>query len=167
MKKALLKPEPLSLKAFHPFGDVIECATAAEKRDINYGNTIRYHNLARLDLGEGAGHPIISIFRSTPLPRPVPIKIMERHPLSSQAFYPLDHHPYLVVVAPAGEFRQENIKVFLAGPRQGVNYYKGTWHHFSLALDHVSEFLVVDREGPEKNCDEVIMDEKSPVFIDY
>ena len=164
MTKAFLKPEPLTAAAFAPYGDVIECATAAEQRVINYGNTIRFHNLAKLDLAGQGGQPLASIFRSTPLPRPISIKVMERHPLSSQAFYPLDKRPYLVVVAPAGDFDPHTMKAFVAGLSQGVNYAKGTWHHYSLALDEVSEFLVIDRGGTEKNCDEVFLENH---FIDY
>lgn len=163
MKNRVLKPEPLTAAAFAPYGDVIEPAQAKENRNINYGNTIRFHDLAALDLNAGEGRPIVSIFRSTPLPRPIDIKIMERHPLSSQAFYPLSNRPYLVVVAEKGEFNPKKIRVFLAGPTQGVNYHKGTWHHFSLALEGVSDFMVIDRDGPEKNCDEVTVE---PIRID-
>jgi ureidoglycolate lyase len=164
MKPRLLKPEPLTSAAFAPYGDVIECRDGVQQKSINYGNTTRFHDLAKLDLNLEQGRPIVSIFRSTPLPRPIHIKIMERHPISSQAFYPLSGRPYLVVVAEKGEFNPEKIKVFLAGPTQGVNYHTGTWHHFSLALDHVSDFLVIDRGGAGKNCDEVAVED---VSIDY
>lgn len=166
MERRILIPEPLSAAAFAPYGDVIECGTAQEIRHINYGNTQRFHGLARLDLNGDNGRPLASIFRSKPLPRPIAVKVMERHPLSSQAFYPLDNHPYMVVVAEAGEFDASRLKAFLAGPKQGVNYAKGTWHHYSLALDRVSEFLVIDRGGPEKNCDEVFLDSLD-IVIDY
>ena len=36
-----------------------------------------------------------------------------------------------------------------------VNYHAGTWHHPLLALDGISDFLVIDRAGPGNNCDEV------------
>ena len=166
MERRILIPEPLNAAAFAPYGDVIDCATAREIRHINYGNTQRFHDLARLDLTGDGGQPLASIFRSKPLARPISIKVMERHPLSSQAFYPLDNHPYMVVVAKAGDFDPAQLKAFLAGPKQGVNYAKGTWHHYSLALDRVSEFLVIDRGGPEKNCDEVFLDAVD-IVIDY
>ena len=154
----ILKPAPLTAAAFAPYGDVIEAGQGAVQKIINYGNTIRFHDLARLDLTGDHGQPLVSIFRSTPLPRPIGVKVMERHPLSSQALYPLGPNPYLVVVAERGEFSPENLKAFLARPGQGVNYHKGVWHHYSLALDGVSDFLVIDRGGPEKNCDEVFLD---------
>ncbi|TDA86513.1 ureidoglycolate lyase, partial [Halomonas marinisediminis] len=93
---------------------------------------------------ESDGAPIISLFRSTPLAQPISLRIMERHPLGSQAFYPLSPRPYLVVVAPPGDFDADKVKAFLAQPGQGVNYHKGVWHHFCLALEDVSDFLVID-----------------------
>ena len=56
------------------------------------------------------------------------------------------------MVAEKGEFRAENLRVFLASADQGVNYRAGTWHHFSLALNSQSDFLVVDRKGKGDNC---------------
>jgi ureidoglycolate lyase len=158
---------PLTAKAFAPYGDVIECGEHVDKKTINYGNTVKFNNLAKINVVAEEGQPTISIFRSTPVMRPIEIKIMERHPLSSQAFYPLDHHPYMVVVAEKGEFDPQKIKVFLAGPEQGVNYHAGTWHHFSLALDKVSEFMVIDRSGPGTNCDEVSLEGENSIIIDY
>ncbi|WP_038001480.1 ureidoglycolate lyase, partial [Thauera linaloolentis] len=46
---------------------------------------------------------------------------------------------------------------FLAQPHQGVNYAPGVWHHPLLALDAVSEFIVIDRAGPGHNCDEITL----------
>lgn len=166
MKPRLLTPEPLTAAAFAPYGDVLETGTAKEIRNINYGNTQRFHDIAELDLGAQNGKSLVSIFRSKPLPRPIPVKVMERHPLSSQAFYPLNNHPFMVVVAEAGEFDSKRLRAFLAGPSQGVNYRKGTWHHYSLALDRVCEFMVIDRGGPEKNCDEVFLEDEN-IIIDY
>ena len=95
--------------------------------------------------------------------------MLERHPLSSQAFYPLSGNPYLVVVAPAGKLEETEIRVFLARADQGVNYHPGTWHHYSLALNDTSDFLVIDRgsltqESDEENCDEVSLSQ--PIVID-
>jgi len=158
-----LKPEALTAEAFAPYGEVIETSNAREVRVINYGHTQRFHDLAGVEVGEGKA--LLSIFRSNPLPRPIPIKVMEVHPLGSQAFVPLSERPYLVVVAGQGDFQLENLKVFLAAPGQGVNYHKGCWHHYSLALDETSDFLVIDRDGPGNNCLEVFLDEE--IVIDY
>lgn len=162
-----LTPAPLTAQAFAPYGDVIEISDQARSRLINRGVTVRYDDLAAIDVTAEEGHLCLSIFRSTPLERPIRIEVMERHPLASQAFYPLNARPYLVVVAPAGAFRRENLRAFLAGPRQGVNYRRGVWHHYSLALDAVSEFLVLDRGGPGDNLDEIEFGTNEYVWIDY
>ncbi|MFP5402573.1 MAG: ureidoglycolate lyase, partial [Gammaproteobacteria bacterium] len=60
---------------------------------------------------------------------------------------------------PAGAPPQvEDLAVFLARGDQGVNYATGVWHHPLLALEGVSDFLVVDRSGPGHNCDEVLLE---------
>lgn len=162
-----VKPEPLTAEAFALFGDVIEMRENVKHFPINHGQTERYHDLAKVEaLGENA-RVITSLFRSKPLPRPLHVKLMERHPLGSQAFYPLSGRPYMVVVAEKGELKPENIRVFLARASQGVNYHAGTWHHFSLALDDVSNFLVIDRAGEGNNCDEVNLAEKDQIQIEY
>ena len=44
-----LRPEPLTAAAFAPFGDVIELA-GAKQFPINAGTTIRFHDLAKVDV---------------------------------------------------------------------------------------------------------------------
>lgn len=150
-----LVPEPLTADAFAPFGDLIEASDRAEMLAINYGWTTRFNALS--DVAVGDGHAILSIFRSRPL-TPLVLKVFERHPLGSQAFMPLQGRPYLVAVAPPGAFDAAAVRVFRAEAHQGVNYARGTWHHFLLALEAESDFLVVDREGPGENLDEVELD---------
>lgn len=148
---------PLTAKHFAPFGDVIEAGEEANSFPINQGHSRRFHDLAKIDIEANNGRLGVSIFRSTPLPLPLRIEVMERHPLSSQAFIPLSPNPYLVVVAPAGDFQSEQMQFFLASAKQGVNYHAGTWHHFSLALNSPSDFLVLDRIGTGDNCDQVTL----------
>lgn len=157
------KIEKLTSEAFRQFGDVIEVRPGASPISINDGNTERHDDLASVDTAQDNGQPLVSIFRSTPLALPINIEKMERHPLSSQAFIPLSLNSYLVVVASAGDFEEKEIRAFLALPGQGVNYHKGVWHHYSLALGEVSDFLVIDRGGDGENCDEVAL--KTPLVL--
>jgi ureidoglycolate lyase len=157
-------PRPLTAEAFAPYGEVISARDGVEQYPINYGATTRFNALAQVDATTDGGAPIISIFRSTPLPELV-LKIMERHPVGSQAFMPLGGGPYLVAVAPAGELDPAKIEVFLAAGDQGVNYAAGTWHHYPLALGEVSDFLVVDRQGPGANLDEVELSEPDQIIV--
>ena len=151
-------PKSLTRESFAQFGDVIEVNDNAKNFSINDGFTQRYHDLAQVDVTQENGRTLINIFRSTPLEQPLSIRMMERHPLSSQAFIPMGQQPYLVVVAPKGEFNIGKIEVFLASAKQGVNYHKGTWHHYCLALNEVSDFIVIDRGGAGDNCDVIKLD---------
>ena len=159
-----LVPQPLEEKAFEEFGNVID-ASIQKALLINDGNTERFNDLAELALNQGGGKPSVNIFRSKPVCLPFLIKSFERHPLSSQLFFPLSEQPYLVVVAPQGDFVSSKIKAFMASPNQGVNYHPGTWHHYNLALNKVSDFLVIDMVIDKENCDEVEIEEGEQVII--
>jgi len=149
-----LTVEPLTREAFAPFGDVIQ-TEGARHFAINGGNTERFHDLANLDPGAD-GRVIASIFRGQPRALPFAIEMVERHPRGSQAFYPLGGRAYLVVVANRVEQpTPDDLRCFLARGDQGVNYATGTWHHPLLALDAVSDFMVLDRSGEGPNCDEI------------
>ncbi|MCW3846639.1 ureidoglycolate lyase [Sphingomonas sp. LB-2] len=151
-----IAPEPLTAEAFAPFGSVIEASESAVQVTINQGHAVRYDRLADVDVADRGGTGVISLFRATPLDSPV-LKLFERHPLGSQSFMPLGGGPYLVAVAPAGDFDAASVRVFRAGAHQGVHYRKGTWHHFLLTLEAESDFLVVDRAGPGDNLDEIAL----------
>lgn len=155
MSGPVLNAVPLTAAAFAPFGEVIETA-GHTPRLINEGTSERFDDLTPVDVLAEGGRPLISIFRATPRPVPFVVKGMERHPWSSQAFYPLDGLPYLVVVAVPGDAPWETrIRAFRAAGNQGVNYRRGTWHHALLALGKTCDFLVVDRGGTGENCEEV------------
>ena len=157
-----VKIERLTRDAFAPFGDVITL-TGAQHYPINDGTTERFHDLALIDVSDQDGRPLLSLFRSKPRPLPFEIRIMERHPLGSQAFIPLSKDPYLVIVASSGPFDERTVRVFLAEGGEGVNYAKGVWHHALFALFLESEFIVVDRGGPGGNCEEIAL--QQPILI--
>ena len=150
--------EPLERAAFAPFGDVIELE-GARQIPINLGTTMRFHDLARVDVADAGGRPLVNLFRGQPRTLPFEVAMLERHPLGSQAFIPLTDKPYLVVVAPAGQLEPRAVRAFVSHGWQGVNYAKGVWHHPLIALDAVSDFIVVDRGGDGHNCDEQTLPE--------
>lgn len=153
----ILTIRPLTAETFAPFGDVIE-ARPETMRLINGGTTERFHALAAPEVaGEGA-RLIINIFRGQPRAFPYRLDMMERHPLGSQSFSPLGGRPYLVVVSPDEGGRPGRPQVFLARSDQGVNYRRNTWHHPLMAVGEVSDFLIVDRDGPGNNLEEFFFD---------
>ncbi len=150
-----LRIEPLTPAAFEAFGEVIAPEAAREVFSINAGTCTRFHDLGVVDCSVEGGRAGISLFRAAPRALPLAITLLERHPLGSQAFMPLSGRPYLVVVAESPDAAPRG---FLARQGQGVNFRRGTWHHPLLALEAVSDFLVIDRIGPGENCEEATLE---------
>ena len=148
-----LRPRPLTKAAFAPYGDVVEM-NGAEHFTINQGFAERFDDLAQINVSDEGGQVKTSLFTAKLRPQPVAINMMERHPLGSQLFYPLQDRPWLVVVCgdpnDSGSFR-----AFRASGQQGVNYAKNTWHFPLLIRDEASRFLIIDRKGPGNNLEEV------------
>ena len=151
-----LNVEPLHADTFGPFGDVIEAGAAARQFSINQGYATRFHDLARVDVGES--RVLINIFKALPRTMPMQLEVMERHPLGSQAFVAMAELPFLVVVAPpTADLLLTEIRCFRATAGQGVNYARGVWHHPLIAIGRECDFLVIDRDGSSggRNLDEI------------
>ena len=149
-----LEAVPLTAAAFAPFGDVVEAGDRFAL--INRGTSRMYADLATIDVDAQGGRPRVSLYRVAPCELPFTVTILERHPLSSQLFVPLDSAVFLLVVAPGGAdvIEPSSVRAFVTSGHQGVNYRRGTWHHPVIALTHPTEFLVIDRSGAGRNCDE-------------
>ncbi|WP_315928460.1 ureidoglycolate lyase [Mesorhizobium sp. SP-1A] len=167
MGNHLIPVQPLTREAFAPHGDVIE-ANGADSFLTNGGDARRFHRLGVADCGADGGRTLLSIFRVLHIGLPPRILMMERHPLSSQAFVPLAGQRFVVLVAAAGTRpRPGDLRAFVTDGRQGVNYHRATWHHPLIALD-AGDFLVVDRDGPgpdfNQDYEEVFLN--GDIFID-
>ena len=155
-----LSARPLNKTAFAEFGEVIELADA-QQIQINDGLTTRFHDLFTIDVNDAGGRPIVSLFRSAPLPLPHRVRVMERHPHGSQAFLPLDQLPFLVLVAAdVTPVTAADLSLFITNGQQGVNLYKNTWHHFQIVLDEQRDFIVVDRGGAGDNLQETRIEDE-------
>lgn len=153
MAAEITKLTPLTAEAFARYGDVIE-AKSANTFLINDGQAQRFHDLAAIEVSAGGGRPIISLVRSEPTVFPLTLKIVERHPLGSQAFIPLGNYPFVIVVALSDDNDLPGpLHAFISNGQQGINYRPGVWHHPLIVLDHTTDFLVVDRSGAGDNCD--------------
>ncbi|WP_454806690.1 ureidoglycolate lyase [Paraburkholderia fungorum] len=157
MKRLLL--EPLTKDRFAPFGDVIEVGDNPGFQ-INDGMARRYHDLVHIDVAREHGRPIVSIVTTLPNTLPFVVKYVQRYPLSSQAFVPLTGAPFVIVVAVPEEAEEpKQLSAFITNGKQGVNYRPGVWHHTLIVPDRDAAFLVIDRGGPGKNCDQHWFDE--------
>lgn len=146
-----LKAEVLTAKALAPYGDLMEASGTPDKV-INQGKCIRYHDRALLDFSDGKAG--ISIFKGEKETLPMPLQLVERHPMGSQAFVPMSADSFLVVVARDANGIPQDPKAFLTKPGQAINFHRGTWHGVLAPLSEPGLFAVIDRIGEGTNLEE-------------
>jgi ureidoglycolate lyase len=132
----LVPTEPLTVEAFAPYGDVLS-APASRGRAYFERGLGNARPSARASLSMSLVAPLAAL--------PLAATRMERHEFSSQTFLPLSVARWLVIVAPhapEGGPDTRSVKVFLAGPGQGVTYRMNVWHHPLTVLDAPAEFAV-------------------------
>ena len=148
--KIIIKPKKINGKNFKKFGDLISTRKRRPIK-INNGYANRYDNLCKINTSTKNGNTIVSIFSAKKREFPMNIRMMEKHPLGSQAFIPMKESTFLVFVAPQGEKPNvKKIESFIVPKQTGVNYKPGIWH-FPLISKKKMNFLVVDRKGKGNN----------------
>jgi ureidoglycolate lyase len=153
MTELTLTAVPITPERFAPYGDVIH-ATSDMNSAMNDARFERFSDLADIDAeGRKASISIARCRIATSLP--YRFDMVERHPLGTQAFIPLSHFRFFVVVGPAAEsVEAEDLEAFVTNGNQGVNYHRGVWHMPMIALEDGQEFVIVDRGADGENCDE-------------
>ena len=163
--KITINPKPITKENFSKYGDVITTKDI-KPLEINDGYAKRFDGIANLDTSIDGGETTICIFSALKRSFPMKINMMEKHPLGSQAFIPMQETTFLVLVAPKGSKPNINeIESFIVPPHIGVNYDPGIWH-FPLISTKDMNFLVVDRKGSGDNL--VLEDlNKEEIFLKY
>ena len=150
MKDLIIRPKPINKENFKKFGDMITTADI-KPIEINNGYAKRYDGIANLNTKKNGGDSTISIFSALKRSFPMKIDMMEKHPLGSQAFIPMDDTKFLVFVAPRGNKPDINkIQSFVIPKQTGVNYNAGIWHFPLISMKNMN-FLIVDRKGKGNN----------------
>ena len=157
-----LAVQPMQEDLFAPFGDLVDFDRKPDF-SINQGMCDRFHGLAHPVVKDDDGHVAISLGRGKPYELPLKLEMMERHPLGSQAFIPLEPNPFLVIVAKDDGGKPINPVAFKTRPGQGVNYHHNIWHAVLTPLDKQTDFIIIDRFGEGENLEE--HDFKTPYII--
>ena len=163
--KIIIKPKKITRKNFKKFGDLIS-TKKVKSININNGYAKRFNNLCRINTSFKKGNTIMSIFLAKKRKFPMAIKMMEKHPLGSQAFIPMIDTIFLVFVAPKGEKPNINkIESFIVPKQTGINYKPGIWHFPLISIKNMN-FLVIDRKGKGNNL--IIHDfKKEKIILKY
>ncbi|MEQ8248900.1 MAG: ureidoglycolate lyase [Alphaproteobacteria bacterium] len=156
-----LVAEPLDPAAFEVYGQVL----------VDPGPTNRTDYAARLTNSRPELPVNLGVVRAMP-PAKLPIRVakMERHPLSSQAFLPLDCDRYLVIVAlpqgASGPPDLDTLRAFVVPGNAGINYNAGTWHFPLTSLDRPATFgLLMYMDGGPGDEDWHALDEAVTLHI--
>ena len=148
--KIIIKPKKITRKNFQKYGDLIS-VKKKKSININDGYAKRFDNLCRINTSSKKGKTIMSIFSAKKRKFPMNIKMMEKHPLGSQAFVPMNETTFFVFVAPKGKRpNTKKIESFIVPKQTGINYKPGIWH-FPLISSKNMNFLVIDRKGIGNN----------------
>lgn len=135
----------ISAAAFAPYGELLDSPVAPPRQD----------HAARIRNTRPAAHANLALVRSEPLSGLMPLRRLERHPHSSQAFLPLSVEAYAVVVAPDRDGRPDEdlIQAFRVPGRSGINYGPGVWHAHMMTLQAPGTFaMLVHEDGSEADC---------------
>ncbi|PHQ62991.1 MAG: Ureidoglycolate hydrolase [Sphingobium sp.] len=151
----VLTATTINSDAIAGLAELIDASDTPDKL-INQGRCGRFHDRATLDVDGRVG---VSVFQSTSFSLPFKMEMMERHPLGSQAFLPMQEGEYLVVLAEDKDGAPVAPRAFIAGPGQGVNIGRNVWHGVLCPLSDPGLFMVVDRVGEGPNLEEHWFDE--------
>ncbi len=160
--------QPLTADAFAPFGQLIALPKGGG-RPSDFGAQLRFDHAAKLENGRGDGaKPNLAVVRVAASVGPYRIDMMERHEFSSQAFVAIDVARFLTIVAPTlpdGAPDIANLRAFVGGPGQAINYDAGTWHFPLIALERAGVFsLLMWEDGTPGDCG-IVAIENGPTVI--
>ena len=150
-----LTAAPLTAEAFAPFGEVVSAALPGGST-ANQGTALRFDYTSQLHNARPHARANLVAVRCVPVTLPFRLKLLERHPCSSQTFVPMICSRYLVCVAPSGADgapQLDGLKAFIGRPGQGINYHAGVWHHPLVVLDEPAQFaMLVWEDGSKDDC---------------
>lgn len=165
---ASLIPCALSVDVFAPYGELVSPASARSVYPVNDGRAERFANLATQESRGSGLTQELSLYRVTSSTLPLEISYFERHPLSTQLFYPLCASRYLIVVcatASDGTPDAASAVALLAEAGIGINYHAGTWHYPLVALDQGGDFLMMMAQGGgDQDCEIALL--PAPLRVD-
>ncbi|MGF3026247.1 ureidoglycolate lyase [Methylobacterium aquaticum] len=137
--------EPITAEALAPFGTLLVGPAAGPRQD----------RAAEIENGRPGVALNLALVRSEPFAASLPLRRLERHPHSAQAFLPLAVGEYLVVVAPdvGGAPDETALRAFRVPASTGIVYRSGAWHAHMTTLSAPGTFaMLVHEDGGPEDC---------------
>ncbi|KAF9175351.1 Allantoicase [Mortierella sp. AD011] len=184
-----IQAEPISKEAFEPWGQVIEVplydpnaikvnqGTAQKFSNVGYFANWRSYALNEESISKSGKKSLdkvpssdeiapattnVAIFQCyKPIEtREIGVKLLERHPYSSQMFVPMGgdgNGGFVIVVAKDrlsdGKPDLSTLKAFTVKNSQGVNYKPNVWHHPMIVTERPVTFLTITHESGVRKDD--------------
>jgi ureidoglycolate lyase len=168
LKSALIHATPLSRDAYTPYGNLIAADEALPFFQANMATAKRFNHIAEIiNLRPDKAKLNLCLFRCAPLAKlPLEMKLLEKHPFSTQAFLPTTSDArYLVIVCLGGDTPDlSTLKAFEARSGQSISYKPGVWHYPMTALERPIDFAcLIWEDGSPDDC--IVQDLKEPFTI--
>ena len=161
-----LQIKKISKDNFSKYGQLISTKDI-KSQNINEETTKSFYDLVNIEIYGADKKCRVNIFKSIKRNFPLEINMLENHPLSSQAFIPLQKTNFIVVVAPISNEPKINlIETFLVSPEEGINFKPKVWH-FPLIATENSNFLTIDKKNSENNLEIYNFQNNDKIFLDY
>ncbi len=158
---------PLQVEAFAPFGQIVAADLHAGK-SANQGTAVRFDWIANVAGTRPSARANVAVFRSVAKSLPFAVKLLERHPCSSQMFIPMKCARFMVIVCPSrddGLPHLPGLQAFVCEAGQGFNYNPNVWHHPIIALDAPAELMMLAFEdGSARDCEEWTLPEPAMII---
>ena len=154
-----MRARPLSAALYRPYGRVI-AAGGGKHSSANMGTARRGDFLAELENKRpGRAKANLCVFRCAPFRgRTFTVKLLERHPKSTQVFIPMTGTRRTLVIVARGGDRPDlsTLAAFVVEGAQGISYRAGVWHHPMIALGAQADLAcLVYEDGGAGDCEAV------------
>ena len=151
---------------FSQYGQLISTKDI-NSENINSNTTKSFYDIVDIKILGNDNQCRINIFETKKRKFPLEINMLENHPLSSQAFIPLQKTTFIVVVAPISKIPDINlIEAFIISPEEGINFKSKVWH-FPLIATEDSNFLTIDKKDSINNLDIYDFKNNDKIILDY
>ena len=161
-----LQIKKISKDNFSQYGQLISTQDI-EFQNINEKTTRSFYDLVNIEIYGEDKQCRVNIFKSIKRNFPLEINMLENHPLSSQAFIPLQKTNFIVVVAPISKEPDVNhIEAFHLFPDEGINFKPKVWHFPLIAIEN-SNFLTIDKKDSNNNLEIYNFQNNDKIFLNY
>lgn len=160
-----LSAKPITRSDYAPYGALIAVDPSLPFGPANFGRAKRFNWLGEVQNLRPNAKLNLCIFSYEKVESsPIELKLLEKHPQSTQVFLPMSaDSAYLTVVALGADVPDlTTLKAFIVNGPQGITYHPGIWHYPMTVVGSPMDLACVVFEDETRddclvwNCDRSI-----------